>query len=172
MEKGYLQIYTGDGKGKTTAALGLTLRALGAGFRVLFVQFMKQGAYSEIKALEKFADQVVLAQYGTGRFVYGKPGPDDLRAANQGLQRVKAALASGEFDLLVLDEANVALSLNILPLQELLDLLANRPAGMEVVLTGRGAPQQLLAAADLITEMHALRHYYANGVAARTGIEK
>ena len=172
MKTGYLQVYTGDGKGKTTAALGLTLRAAGAGLKVLFVQFMKQGSYSEVKALERYADRVTLEQYGSGRFVAGTPLAEDLQGAAKGFARVKEALVSGRFDLLVLDEANVALSLKMLPLAELLDLLAKRPAGLEVVLTGRNAPQPLLAAADLITEMKALRHYYAKGVAARTGIER
>ena len=172
MDKGYLQIYTGDGKGKTTAALGLTLRAAGAGFQVLFLQFLKQGNYSEARALQQFSGKVTHEQYGSGRFVRGKPSKEDQLAAQKGFERAVAALASGEFDLIVLDEANVALSLDLLPLDPLLAALDNRPAGVEVVLTGRGAPEALLARADLITEMKAVRHYYQQGVKARVGIEK
>ena len=172
MTQGYVHVYTGDGKGKTTAAIGLAVRAAGSGLRVFIAQFMKLGDYSEIEGLRPLADRITVEQFGTGRFVRGAPDAAELAAARTGLERVRAVLAAGAHDLVVLDEANVAAAVGVIPTAELLALLDLRPEGTEVVLTGRSAPAELLERADLITEMRAVRHYFQAGVAARKGIEK
>ncbi len=168
----YIHVYTGDGKGKTTAALGLTLRAAGAGLRVYFAQFIKQGDYSEIRALAELGARVCVAQFGRGRFVRGAPEPADVAAAADGLRAVAAALASGRYDLVVLDEINVAVALGLVAEADLLDLLDARPPGVELVLTGRRASAAVLERAHLVTEMRAVKHYFEQGVGARIGIEK
>ncbi len=170
--EGYVQVYTGDGKGKTTAALGLAVRAAGAGLRVLFVQFVKGMEYSEMKALQRFADLITVRQYGRGCFIYGEPAAEDCAVAKAGLDDVRAALVSGEFDVVVLDEANIATSLGLFTVRELLEVIAARPTGVELVITGRDADPRVVAAADLVTEMREIKHYYQRGVQARVGIEK
>jgi len=170
--KGYVHVYTGDGKGKTTAALGLTLRALGAGYKVLFTQFLKQGDYSEIKALRCFAEQVEVRQFGSGKFVRGKPQQQDIEAASKGLAWIRSTMASNDFDLVVLDEINVAIHFEVISLQGLIEFLESRPQGVEVVLTGRWARPEIIEIADLVTEMKMIKHYYQKGVRARIGVEK
>ncbi len=170
--QGFVQVYTGDGKGKTTAALGLALRAAGAGLRVYFGQFIKNGDYSELRALARFADRVTVAQFGLGRFVGREPAPEDREAARQGLREIHNVLVSGAYDLVIGDEANVAASRGLIDEANLLELIDQRPPQVELVLTGRGAPAAVLARADLVTEMRAVRHYYDQGVGARVGIEK
>jgi cob(I)alamin adenosyltransferase len=172
VKRGYVQVYTGEGKGKTTAALGLCLRAAGAGHRVYVAQFLKKGAYSELAALAAFPDRITLEQFGTGRFVGGRPGPEDVEAARRGLEAAKEALASGRFDVVVLDEACVASAKGLISIDELLGVVTRRPQGVEVVITGRGADQRLIDTADLVTEMRAVKHYFDKGVAAREGIER
>jgi cob(I)alamin adenosyltransferase len=172
MMKGYIQVYTGDGKGKTTAALGLSLRAAGAGLSVYFAQFIKQGAYSEITALEVFSDRITVEQFGRGRFITGTPAPGDLAAAEDGLEKVRVAMVSGKYDVIVLDEANGAVQLGLFPVTALLEIMDAKPDGLELVITGRGAHEEVVARADLVTEMKAVKHYYAKGVPAREGIEK
>jgi cob(I)alamin adenosyltransferase len=169
--QGYVQVYTGDGKGKTTAAMGLALRAAGAGLKVYFGQFMKKYAYSEIAALSRFADQITIAQFGTGRYVIGTPRPDDVAAARQGLSTIQQALKSGRYDVVIADEANVAVSCGLLSEDDLLNLIRQRPAATELVLTGRGATAAIIATADLVTDMQAVKHYFAKGIMARKGIE-
>ncbi|MDR2296493.1 MAG: cob(I)yrinic acid a,c-diamide adenosyltransferase [Clostridiales Family XIII bacterium] len=171
LEKGYMQVYTGDGKGKTTAALGLALRALCAGGRVYVGQFMKGRDYSELAATAHFA-HLTMVQFGDPHFVHGKPTPDDVSHARSGLSQIDEALAADRYDVVILDEANTAVSCGLLTSRELLAVLARRPARVEVVLTGRGAPQEILDAADLVTEMREVKHYYKKGVDARVGIEK
>lgn len=169
---GYVQVYTGNGKGKTTAALGLALRAAGAGLKVFIAQFMKAGDYSEIKALERFADRIAVEQFGTGAFIMGRPSEADIAAAARGIERVRALLAAGSHELVILDEANVAAALGLFPVQKLLDILDARPRNVEIVITGRSADPRVVERADLVTEMKEIRHYYQQGVAARLGIEK
>jgi cob(I)alamin adenosyltransferase len=169
---GYIQVYTGDGKGKTTAALGLALRAAGAGLNVFIAQFMKRGDYSEIKALDRFEDRITVEQFGLGRFIRGNPDPEDIAAARKGLERVRQIFAAGGHDVVILDEANVAASCGLFSPVDLLDLIHAKPGGVEVVLTGRNAAPEILARADLVTEMKAVKHYYREGVQARPGIEK
>ena len=172
MMKGYVQVYTGNGKGKTTASLGLCLRALGAGFKVFVLQFLKKGDYSEVKALEQFAGQVTVEQYGLGRFVKGKPSEEDRDAGRKGYERAKAVLEAGDHDLVILEEACVAVTCGLFTEKELLDLIELRPDHVELVITGRGAGDALMDRADLVTEMREIKHYYKNGVKARVGIEK
>lgn len=171
MEKGYVQVYTGDGKGKTTAALGLALRAAGAGLRVYIAQFLKQGGYSELKALERFADAVTIRQFGLGRFIKGRPSPEDIAAAEQGLAAVYQALASGEYDIVIMEEAGVAEKLGVIETDAVMEAIRLRPDTVELVITGRGVSDTVQAAADLVTEMREIRHYYRKGVMARAGIE-
>jgi cob(I)alamin adenosyltransferase len=172
MKKGYLQIYTGNGKGKTTAALGLTLRAAGAGLKVFIAQFIKSGDYSEIKALKRFSDLVVINQYGLGRFIKGKPSQEDIDAATVGIQEARSAMVSGKYDVIIMEEANVALSCGLFSLERLLEIIKDRPESVELVITGRGADSQIIENADLVTEMREIKHYYNKGVGARIGIEK
>ncbi len=172
MGKGYLQVYTGDGKGKTTAALGLAVRAAGAGFRVYIAQFIKSGDYSEIRAMQRFEKEVTVEQFGRGRFIRGRPSDADIQAARQGLMRAADQLSGGAYDVVILDEANVAVTCGLFALDDLLDLVEQKPEGVELVITGRGAAAALMERADLVTEMTAVKHYYEKGVKARTGIEK
>ncbi|MCU0558587.1 MAG: cob(I)yrinic acid a,c-diamide adenosyltransferase [Desulfobacterales bacterium] len=169
---GYVQVYTGEGKGKTTAALGLALRAAGAGLRVIILQFLKSGGYSELEALEALAGRITVEQFGRGCLIRGAPEAEDIAAAQRGLARAREILAAGRHAVVILDEANVAVSLGLFAVQDLLDLIALKPAGIELVLTGRYAHPEVIARADLVTEMNAVKHYYESGVAARDGIER
>ena len=170
--KGYVQVYTGNGKGKTTACLGLCVRAAGAGLKVFIVQFLKQGDYAEIKALERFSDLITVEQYGLGRFVRGKPSPEDVEAGKKGYDRVVEILTRGEHDVVVVEEGNVAVMCNLFSEDDLLKLIDLKPDHVELVITGRGATPRLIERADLVTEMQEIKHYYHNGVKARVGIEK
>ena len=172
MKKGYVQVYTGDGKGKTTAALGLALRAAGAGLKVYIGQFMKTGTYSEVRALKRFSDLITIEQFGTGKFVKGPPAPEDIEAARSGLKKARGALGSGQYGLIILEEANVAVNFGLFSVEELLKLVADKPETVELVITGRGAPLEIIDRADLVTEMKSIKHYFDKGVNARTGIEK
>ena len=169
--QGFVQVYTGDGKGKTTAALGLALRAAGAGLRVYFGQFIKNADYSEIKALARFADCITVRQLGRGCFLLTEPAPEDRAAAHRALEGLSEALTSGDYDLVIADEANVAVTLGLIEANDLVSLIDRRPEQVELVLTGRGASDAVLARADLVTEMRCVRHYYDRGVLARQGIE-
>ncbi len=171
MQQGYVQIYTGAGKGKTTAALGLALRAVGAGLKVYIGQFIKQGATSEIKALASGFPDIVVQQYGSGRFVRGQPRPADLRLAQRGLKALRQALSSCRYDLVIADEANCAVSAGILKADDLLSLIDAKPTQVELVFTGRDADSRLIRRADLVTEMKPIKHYYNRQVSARRGIE-
>ncbi len=170
--RGYIQIYTGDGKGKTTAALGLALRAAGAGLKVYIAQFIKSGDYSEIKALKVLAEHITVEQFGLGRFIRGKPSAEDVEAARKGLLAIRAALNSGAYAVVIMEEGNVAAACGLFPVDEILAVMADKPAAVELVITGRGADPRVIAKADLVTEMRAVKHYYQDGVAARVGIEK
>lgn len=171
MEKGYVQIYTGNGKGKTTAALGLTLRAVGGGLKVYIGQFIKHGDFSEIIALQFLGGSVKLEQYGSG-FVFGNPTADDTRVARKGFEKAEEVIKSGEYDLVILDEAVTAVKSKLIKKRELIKLIEEKPEGVELVLTGRGATKELMKYADLVTEMKEIKHYYKDGVKARKGIER
>ncbi|MEO0181460.1 MAG: cob(I)yrinic acid a,c-diamide adenosyltransferase [candidate division WOR-3 bacterium] len=167
----YVQIYTGDGKGKTTAAFGLALRTLGHGGKVFVVQFMKKGKTGEIRALSAFGDRIKVIQTGPHGFLNQNNRDEFTRAAEGGLAELRRALTSGEYDLVIGDELAVAVGLGLIPVEDVLGLLEIRPSGTEIVITGRYAPKELLDAADLVTEMKEIKHYYKKGVKARKGIE-
>jgi cob(I)alamin adenosyltransferase len=169
--KGYVQVYTGNGKGKTTASLGLAIRAAGAGLRVYIVQFLKKGDYSEIKALSKF-DNITIEQYGLGKFVRGNPSEEDKAAGILGYKKIEELLKKNEHDLIIAEEANVAVMCKLFSEEELLALIEMKPDNVELVITGRGAAQSVIDKADLVTEMREIKHYYKQGVTARVGIEK
>jgi cob(I)alamin adenosyltransferase len=169
---GYVHVYTGDGKGKTTAALGLVLRAAGAGWKAFFAQFAKGMETNELRALERFSDLVTVRQYGGAGFVIGEPEPSDIASAARGLAECQAALSSGEYPIVVLDEANVAVALKLFAVEDLIALIDSRPAGVELVITGRSAHPRVVERADLVTEMREVKHYYNHGVPAREGIDK
>ncbi len=170
--KGYIQIYTGDGKGKTTAALGLTLRAVGAGLKVFIAQFIKMGDYSEIGALERLSESVTVEQFGCGRFPKGRASEEDIALAQRGLGRVKEIFASNQHDVVIMDEANVAVSLGLFDVETLLETMDSKPPDVELIITGRNAPAAVIEKADLVSEVNAVKHYFQNGVKARIGIEK
>ena len=169
---GYIQVYTGNGKGKTTAALGLALRAAGAGLKVFIAQFIKMGEYSEIKALKRFNDLITVEQFGSGRFIKGKPSASDIEAARKGLHRIKSVFRSGLHDLVIMEEVNVAVSLGLLSVDNILEVMVEKPNNVELVITGRGADSRIIEKADLVTEMKEVKHYFQKGVKARIGIEK
>ncbi len=170
MRKGYIQVYTGNCKGKTTAALGLALRAAGAGLRVFIAQFIKKRKCSEHKALERFDDLITVKQYGTG-FLRGKRPKAAVDSARRGLGEINEIVTSREYDVVILDEVNVATYNNLFSVEELLDLLDRKPSQVELVLTGRHADERVIKKADLVTEMLEIKHYAKKGVKARTGIE-
>nr|WP_320012495.1 cob(I)yrinic acid a,c-diamide adenosyltransferase [uncultured Desulfobulbus sp.] len=168
---GYIQVYTGNGKGKTTAALGVSLRAAAAGLKVFIGQFVKGMHYSELDLLPSLPN-ITLKQYGRGCFIYSQPTQEDYAAAQDGLAEMAQILHSGSYDLVVLDEINIALYFKLFPVEDLIEALKARAPKVEVILTGRYAPQEIIDMADLVTEMREVKHYYEQGVEARTGIEK
>ncbi len=170
-----IHVYTGDGKGKTTAALGLALRAAGHGWHTYIGQFMKGGAgpdYGELEAVTALNGRITIEQFGQPAFVYaGQTTPQDHSLAQKGLERVQEAMSSGAYQLVVLDEINVALYFNLLTVQDVLDLIEHKPDDVELVLTGRRVPEEILARADYVTEMQERKHPYQQGIQARRGIE-
>ncbi|HDZ23596.1 MAG: cob(I)yrinic acid a,c-diamide adenosyltransferase [Thermoplasmata archaeon] len=170
--KGYVHVYTGDGKGKTTAALGLALRAAGAGLKTYIGQFVKGMHYSELESLKRFSDLITIRQFGRDCFIYKDPEDEDIRAAREGLEEAGKAVSSGKYDLVILDEATIAIYYNLFTVEELLKVIEGRPEGVEIVITGRKADQRIMDIADLVTEMKEIKHYYQKGVQARDGIEK
>ncbi len=169
---GYIHIYTGNGKGKTTAALGLALRAAGAGMRIYIGQFLKGQSYAELEGVKMFGTQLCIEQFGQTSFY--KLGNGDLNAkscAQKGFQRVQKIIQNNEYDIVILDEINVAVSLDLIRQDQVLDLMNLKPAMMELIMTGRGASQAIIEQADLVTEMRDVKHYYHQGVMARKGIE-
>ena len=171
MKQGYVHVYTGNGKGKTTTMLGLTLRATGAGFRVYIGQFLKSGEYSEVKALKQLSG-VRIEQYGEVGFIIDEPTEKDIAIAKAGFCKATAAVYSGQYDVIMLDEINVATDLGLIAVQEVVDLIKEKPQNVELVLTGRNATPEIIAAADLVSEIREIKHYYHAGVMARKGIEE
>lgn len=170
MEKGYVQIYTGNGKGKTTAALGLSIRAVCAGKKVFFGQFVKGMKYSETKCVE-YLDGIEIKQFGKDCFIYNDPTQDDIDRAKIGLKEVEKILKDGQYDVVVLDELNIALFYELFKVEEVMEIIKNRADHVEVIITGRYAPEELIDMADLVTEMKEIKHYYTKGIEARVGIE-
>lgn len=189
----YVQVYTGNGKGKTTAALGLAIRALGAGFRVLFIQFMKEKHYCEHNLLPAISDRLTLETIGKPYFIMkkehqtpelmekygdscvifapGHPPADYAALTAKAVERARLAAQSGDYELMVLDELNCALFFELVPWPAVSAILRDRAANTELVITGRNAPRELVEAADLVTEFCEIKHYYTKGVEARQGIE-
>lgn len=168
--KGYIHLYTGNGKGKTTAAFGLALRAVGAGKHVFIAQFVKGMHYSELEAVKRFPE-IVLKQYGLDCFIINEPTQDDIDAAQIGMTEASESIIINKADMVILDEICIALHYHLIAEEELLKLLSRKPAEMEIILTGRYATPGLYDIADLITEMKEIKHYYQNGIEARKGIE-
>jgi cob(I)alamin adenosyltransferase len=172
LTKGYIQLYTGDGKGKTTAALGLALRASGRGLHTYIGQFMKGQRYGELEALGNHPF-IQLEQYGAVHHIHRETVTEgDIARASLGLERAREAMLSGKYDIVVLDEINVSIWFGLRDVEDVLTLLDQKPEHVEVVLTGRRAPQALIDRADLVTEMREVKHYYRQGVRAREGIER
>ncbi|MFH1091590.1 MAG: cob(I)yrinic acid a,c-diamide adenosyltransferase [Pseudomonadota bacterium] len=173
MKKGYVQVYTGEGKGKTTAALGLALRALGRGFFVFMVQFMKPPDSSgEHLAAERFQGKFTLRPSGRKRFI-GREGPEaeDIRLAQTALAEARSIMEAGAHDLIILDEVNVAVAFGLIKVEQVIELIQARPPQIELILTGRYAKPEVLALADLVSEINPVKHYSDSGVTAREGIE-
>ncbi|MCK9376369.1 MAG: cob(I)yrinic acid a,c-diamide adenosyltransferase [Syntrophobacterales bacterium] len=173
LTQGRIQVYTGDGKGKTTCALGLALRAVGHGFQVYMVQFMKGWETGEARvAATRLAPEMTLRPFGRPGLVNLRaPAPEDLALIHEAWDLARQVILAGAHDLVILDEINLALSFNLLPKEEVLQVLRDRPQWVEMVLTGRQAPPELMELADLVTEMRPIKHYYEAGVPARCGIE-
>jgi cob(I)alamin adenosyltransferase len=169
---GLVQVYTGDGKGKTTAALGLALRAAGHGYHTYIGQFMKGQDYGELHSVALLTPYIVIEQYGQPSFVHADQiSAEDIACVQKGLERIREVLARGQYQLVVLDEICIALHFELATVEQVLGILAHRPEGVELVLTGRRAPQAILDAADLVTEMVQIKHPYERGIPARRGIE-
>lgn len=172
LSQGYVQIYTGDGKGKTTAALGLALRAAGHGLRTYFGQFMKGQSYGELDGL-RHQPLITLEQYGDPRCIHREEVTSKhVTEAQQGLKTAHRAMLSDRYDLIVLDEVNVSIWFGLLTIEEVLSFINEKPEHVELILTGRRAPQALIDRAHLVTEMRDIKHYYQEGVTARVGIER
>lgn len=173
IEKGFIQVYTGNGKGKTTAAIGQAVRAAGAGMKTYFIQFMKEFPYSEIKALELYKNNITIEQFCGEEFVWKKelPPQSEIDKALKGLNRAKEKMLSGEYDIIILDEALVSIYFKLLTTNNLLDFIDCKPDNVELILTGRYCPQEIIDKADLVTEMKEVKHYYTKGITSRRGIE-
>ncbi len=172
MKKGYIQVYIGDGKGKTTAAIGLTIRAIGAGLKVAFFQFFKTGSSSEVKILKSFYPKIYYKNFGKKGFIKDQINEKTKNKVLQGWEELKELVKSRTYNIIVLDEISFALDWGIIGLKEFLDFLKNKPEDLEIIITGRSAPQELIEIADLVTEMKKIKHYYEKGIKARKGIEK
>ena len=171
LEKGFIHVYTGLGKGKTTAALGLGIRAVGSGLKVYMIQFMKGRRYSELDTIEKIPNFTII-QYGRDEFV-SKENPEqiDIDLAKKGFAHAKEIINSGKYDLVILDEMNVVIDYNLIPVGEVIKLIENKPEKTELVLTGRYAHPEISKIADVVTEMLEIKHPYQNGIMARKGID-
>lgn len=170
-KKGYIHVYTGNGKGKTTAAFGLAVRALCAGFHVYVGQFVKSMKYNETKLTDHFSS-LCIEQLGRGCYINRQPDIEDIRMAQEALVHCADILHSGCYDLVILDELSIALHFGLVQVEDVILALKNRQPHVEVVITGRYAPQELLDVADLVTEMTEVKHYYQQGVLSRNGIDR
>lgn len=165
-----IQVYTGNGKGKTTAALGLALRASGSGFKVYIAQFVKGRDYGELKALKDIKN-IEIEQFGRRCFIRNSPEKKDLELAKKGFARIKEIAKKGKHKIIILDEINIAVKLKLLKLDDVVNFIKNSPDECELILTGRYAHPAIIRAADLVSEIKERKHYYKNGVRARKGIE-
>lgn len=173
LEQGFIQIYTGNGKGKTTAAIGQAIRAAGYGLKTYIAQFMKEFPYNELNSLKHLKNWITIEQFCGDEFVYKKqlPGEEDLAKAKKGLQTAKEKMLSGEYDLIILDEAIVATYFKLIETAELIEIIKLKPEKVELILTGRYCPKELIELADLVTDMKEVKHYYQKGIKSRKGIE-
>ena len=171
---GYIQVYTGSGKGKTTAALGLALRAAGHKQKVYIGQFLKGQMYGELLSAKQLSPYITIEQFGRKGFIHVTKDPDkeDIQKAKRGLKKCLEAMLSLKYRIIILDEINVAVYFNLLTEKEVLEFLSQKPEAVEIILTGRYAPATFIKKADLVTEMKEKKHYYKKGVKAREGIEK
>jgi cob(I)alamin adenosyltransferase len=169
--KGYIHVYTGNGKGKTTAAFGLALRACGAGLSVFIGQFIKGQTYHENVAAQKYLKNIEVKQYGLGCFIIKTPTIEDIKAARKGLEEMKKIILGRKYDVVVMDEVTIALHYKLFAVEELLEVIEKKPRHVELVLTGRYAPPEIIEVADLVTEMKEVKHYYRKGIETRKGIE-
>jgi len=173
MKKGLIQVYTGNGKGKTTAALGLALRAVGHGMKVLMIQFMKGEPYGELESSKRLSPHLTLIQVGRETFISrSNPDPKDLQLAQEGFGMAKKAVQNKEYDIVILDEINLAVDYGLISIADILQLIDSKPEEIELILTGRNVKREILEKADLVTEMVDRKHYYEKGVPARKGIER
>lgn len=170
-DKGYIQIYTGNGKGKTTCALGLSLRAICNGYSVFFGQFLKGQDYSELKAVDLLPN-LTIRQYGSSHFVFNNPSDEDIQRAKDGLSDIKNEMLTNNYDIIVMDEVNIAVHKKLISVDDVIEVLKLRPENTEIILTGRYAHEKLIEIADLVTEMKEIKHYYTQGVMSRAGIER
>lgn len=172
LEKGLVQVYTGDGKGKTSAAFGLALRAIGRGLRVYVVQFIKGGFdYGELHIVKRLPN-LALSAFGRGKFVTDMPpSREDVKLAEEAFDLAREVVYAGEYDVVILDEINVVLNLKMIEIDRVVELIENKPEHVELILTGRHAPAQVVERADLVTEMREVKHPYSQGVHPRRGIE-
>jgi cob(I)alamin adenosyltransferase len=173
LKQGFVQIYTGNGKGKSTAAIGQAIRAAGFGLKTYIAQFMKEYPYNELVSLKLLSKWITIEQFGGDEFVYKKelPGEEELAKAQKGVQTAREKMLSGEYDLIILDEAIVAIYFKLIKTEELIEFIKQKPKNVELILTGRYCPEELIELADLVTEMREIKHYYQNGIKSRKGIE-
>jgi cob(I)alamin adenosyltransferase len=173
LNRGFVQIYTGNGKGKSTAAIGQAVRAAGFGLKTFIAQFMKEYPYNELNSLKYLSEWITIKQFGGDDFVYKKelPGKDELEKASRGLQTARNKMLSGEYDLVILDEAIVGIYFKLIETKELIEFIKAKPENVELILTGRYCPEELIELADLVTEMKEVKHYYQKGITSRKGIE-
>jgi cob(I)alamin adenosyltransferase len=173
LKQGFVQIYTGDGKGKSTAAIGQAVRAAGFGLKTYIAQFMKEYPYNELISLKLLFEWITIEQFGGDDFVYKKelPSKEELGKAKIGLQSAKEKMLSREYDIIVLDEALVAIYFKLIETNDLVEFIKQKPENVELILTGRDCPDELIELADLVTEMKEVKHYYQKGVTSRKGIE-
>jgi len=173
LKQGFIQIYTGNGKGKTTAAIGQAIRAAGFDLRTYIAQFMKEYPYNELISLKYLSEWITIDQFGGDEFVYKKelPGDEELAKAQKGLKTAREKMLSGEYELIILDEAIVAIYFKLIESKDLVEFVKIKPENVELILTGRYCPEELIELADLVTEMKEVKHYYQKGVLSRKGIE-
>ncbi len=170
--RGLVIVITGNGKGKTTSAFGQALRAVGQGYKVFIMQFMKGRDYGEFVAAKQYLPHLTVRRSGLDSFVMrDKPAPVDVELARQGFELVKKAIVSGKYNMVILDEINVAIDFNLIPLEEMIRLIKNKPPGLDLILTGRYAAKEIIKLADTVSEVKEIKHHYAAGIKDRAGIE-
>ena len=173
LKEGYIQVYTGNGKGKTTAAIGQAVRAAGSGLTTYIIQFMKEYPYSELNSLKYLSKWITIEQKGGDDFVYKRelPSEEQKRGAREALQKAADMMAGGAFDIIILDEILVTAYFKLLTEDEIIEIIKKKPGHVELIMTGRYCPEKIIEMADLVTEMKEIKHYYAKGILSRKGIE-